>query len=225
MIKFTKENFRKTDNITNFSLLFKATVIKGVGDSLNKTLLNFMNSTLTQYLQNEENPQQIVRLQSEIFLQIGLKMNEHQLRKFIIDLVRWSEMKSEIEENLPFNYRKLAVAQIYCLLSENLQALFNPFFGYIFDSIIKDYQNVTKAYQSKAKSAASKDIKRSREGNQDYTESVIELYLGSSLMSLQMLFKNDKDHEFMDSVKTDALGDPLCDLILLSQFERFSSLV
>lgn len=29
----------------------------------------------------------------------------------------------------------------------------------------------------------------------------------------------------MDSVKTDAFGDPLCDLLLLSQFERFGTLV
>lgn len=40
-----------------------------------------------------------------------------------------------------------------------------------------------------------------------------------------MLFKNDSEHEFMDSVKTDAFGDPLCELLLLSQFERFGALI
>jgi hypothetical protein len=72
-------------------------VIKGVGDSLNKTLLGFINRTLVEYLQSEESPKEIVKLQSEIFLNIALKMNEGQLRKSIIDLVRWSENKSELE--------------------------------------------------------------------------------------------------------------------------------
>jgi hypothetical protein len=119
--------------------------MKGLGDSLNKTLLNFVNRTLTDCLQNEENPQEIVRLSAEVFLSASLKMNEHQLRKFIIDLVRWSEMKSEAEENLPFNYRKISIAQIYCLMAEKLQSLFTPFYGYIFDSLVKDLQTIVKS--------------------------------------------------------------------------------
>ena len=86
--------------------------MKGLGDSLNKTLLNFTNRTLLECFHNEENPQEIVRLSSEVFLNIALKMNEHQLRKYIIDLVRWSEMKSEVEDSLPFNYRKISSVSI-----------------------------------------------------------------------------------------------------------------
>lgn len=123
--------------------------MKGLGDSLNKTLLNFTNRTLLECFHNEENPQEIVRLSSEVFLNIALKMNEHQLRKYIIDLVRWSEMKSEVEDSLPFNYRKISVVQIFSLMAEKLQSLFTPFYGYIFDSLIKDLQAINKTYEGK----------------------------------------------------------------------------
>jgi hypothetical protein len=68
------------------------------------------------------------------------------LRKAIIDLVRWSEAKSEVEEGLPFNLRKIVVAKIYCLLAENLQGLFNPFFGYTFEATLKDYAAITQYF-------------------------------------------------------------------------------
>lgn len=138
---------------------------KRVGESLNKVLLSFMNRTLVECLQEEESPREIAALQAEIFLGIGLKMNEHQLRKFIIDLVRWSEAKSEMEDGLSFNYRKIAVAQIYCLMAESLQSLFNPFYGYIFDGFLKDLQTITKAFEGREKSGLAKDLKRQREAN------------------------------------------------------------
>lgn len=36
--------------------------MKGVGDSLNKTLLSFCNRSLLIYLENEESPAEIVEL-------------------------------------------------------------------------------------------------------------------------------------------------------------------
>ena len=86
-----------------------------------------------------------MQLQSEIFVEIALKMNESQLRKFIIDIVRWSETKTDTEENLPFNLRKIPVAKVFTLLSERLQSLFNPFFGYIFEAFLKDFQSITNS--------------------------------------------------------------------------------
>ena len=105
---------------------------QGVGDSLNQTLLIFSSRCLLTSLENEQNPSQIVDLCSTAFLNLTLKMNEHQLRKFIIELVRWSEMKSEISGTLPFNERKIVVARVYSLLAAHLQTLFLPFFGYVY---------------------------------------------------------------------------------------------
>lgn len=46
LIKFIKDTYRIAENITNYSLFFRETVIKGVGDSLNKTLTALINRTL-----------------------------------------------------------------------------------------------------------------------------------------------------------------------------------
>lgn len=96
LIRVVKAQSKQATNLTNISLLFKSVAAKGVGDSLNKTLLHLINRTLTTFAEAEENPETIIKLQSQIFLGLSLKMNESQLRKFIIDLVRWSETKTEI---------------------------------------------------------------------------------------------------------------------------------
>ena len=63
-------------------------------------------------------------------MQIALKMNEAQLRKAIIELTRWSELKQEYEGSLSFNLRKVLTTTIFSQMEEQLQSLFNPFFGY-----------------------------------------------------------------------------------------------
>ena len=75
LIKFIKENYKEATHIPNFCLLFKEVAIKGIGNTLNKTLLSFMSRTLINSLESEENPDKIVELQAQIFLQLSLKMN------------------------------------------------------------------------------------------------------------------------------------------------------
>lgn len=145
LIRIVKAQSKQATNLRNILLLFKRVAGKGVGDSLNKTLLQLVNRTLITFAESEEDPESILKLQAEVFLGLGLKMNESQLRKAIIDLVRWSETKTDIEDSLPFNLRKLSVSQIFCLLAEHLQALFNPFFGYIFESVLKDYESIANS--------------------------------------------------------------------------------
>lgn len=68
-------------------------------------------------------------------------------------------------------------------MAEKLQSLFTPFYGYIFDSMIKDLQNITQHFESKDKSSQSSGLKRARQTNNEYTETLIELYLSLSLKS------------------------------------------
>jgi hypothetical protein len=96
LIRIVKLQAKQGGNFRNVSQLFKSIAGKGVGDSLNKTLLGLISRTLITYAEGEENPESIVKLQSEGFLGLALKMNEGQLRKFLIDLVRWGETKTEI---------------------------------------------------------------------------------------------------------------------------------
>lgn len=104
----------------------------------------------------------MIALNANIYLQLGLKMNEHQLRRLIIDLVRWSEVKSEAVEELPFNYRKIVVAKIYCLMAGHLKTFFTPFYGYVYESFSKDLAAIKQDEDHMAKNSIKKDMKRQR---------------------------------------------------------------
>ncbi len=70
---------------------------------------------------------------------MSLKFNENELRKILIDFVRWSETKQTEEVNIPFNMRKIVISVIFSKLSSTLGTLFTPFYGYVFDSYLHDF--------------------------------------------------------------------------------------
>jgi hypothetical protein len=52
LIRIVKAQAKQASNLTNISLLFKCVASKGVGDSLNKTLLQLINRTLTTFAES-----------------------------------------------------------------------------------------------------------------------------------------------------------------------------
>jgi hypothetical protein len=68
LIKLIKETYRQATHPENYCRLFRSVAQKGVGDSLNKTLLSFTNRWLLQYLSIEESPASLVQLQGDIFV-------------------------------------------------------------------------------------------------------------------------------------------------------------
>lgn len=67
-------------------------------------------------------------------------MNENDLRKNIINLVRFGSETTKEDKNygLLFNSRKNLVMIIYRNLTERLGELFIHFYGYIFEETVKD---------------------------------------------------------------------------------------
>ena len=67
-------------------------------------------------------------------------MNEDELRKLVIDYLRWS---SQINKNdaFIFNPRKSLLMILFKKLSKKLGELFNNFYGYIFESLLEDFSN------------------------------------------------------------------------------------
>lgn len=63
---------------------------------------------------------QIQRLQADIFQLIVLKLNEHQLKKVINNLVSWSNKEQQVEHHLPFNYRKPVLVRVCIRLLETM---------------------------------------------------------------------------------------------------------
>jgi hypothetical protein len=77
-------------------------------------------------------------------------------------------------------------------MSDKLGSLFTPFYGYVYESFIRDMGAVVSSVDTRIK--ASKDIKRSRERNEGYRQELTSLYVGLVLTAFQKLFRNDKEH-------------------------------
>jgi hypothetical protein len=69
-----------------------------------------------------------------------MKMNDNQLRKIIIDYVRWSSEKtsSDVGAGLIFNSRKNLLVLTFNKLSNKIGELFNQYYGFIFEDIVND---------------------------------------------------------------------------------------
>lgn len=63
-----------------------------------------------------------------------MKMNDNQLRKIIIDYIRWSSEKTNFDNfnGLVINSRKNLLIVIYKKLSFKIGELFNTYYGFIF---------------------------------------------------------------------------------------------
>lgn len=93
---------------------------RGVGDSLIKTLQLFCSRVMQEYLQNESDCETIVDRLAEVFLAMAIKFNENQLRKVVIDYAKWAESKNDVDQDLPFNHRKIVLHSIFCCLAQKL---------------------------------------------------------------------------------------------------------
>ncbi len=69
----------------------------------------------------------------------------------LIDFVRWSETKQNEEISISFNMRKILIAAMFSKLSSSLGSLFTPFYGYVFDSFLKDLEMIVNFKVEKLK--------------------------------------------------------------------------
>lgn len=90
--------------------------------------------------------------------------------------------------------------------------LFVPFYGYFFEQIVEDVNGI----YAKGAWREKKQAKRAAELSQK--ESMLTGgYLGGILRLLQLLFENDPDEQFVDSVRFDILRDPLAQCFELTR--------
>jgi len=75
LIRLVKATHKNVNHISNFTIFFKEVAKKGVADSLSKTLQAFMNRSLLYYIETEEDFEDIVQEQANIFLEMALKLN------------------------------------------------------------------------------------------------------------------------------------------------------
>ena len=81
--------------------------------------------------------------------------------------------------------RKIFIAAVFERLSSSLGGLFTPFYGYVFDSFLKDVDVIVSAKVEKLK-----DGKRLR-GESGFSDQVTLNYVLKILESLSSLFVND----------------------------------
>lgn len=124
-------------SITNLCYLLMELARKGTGEELVKGLSSFLELISRHVLEDESlevsTADHIQRLQADTFQLIVLKLNEAQLKKVINNLVSWSNKEHQLQNHLPFNYRKPVLVKICIRLLETMGELFVPFFSYFFE--------------------------------------------------------------------------------------------
>jgi hypothetical protein len=107
--------------------------------------------------------------------------------------------------------RKIIISSIFCKLSTNLGNLFTPFYGYVFDSYLKDLDLIVSE-----KTEKSKEAKRQRTES-NFADLAILTYTTKVLESLSLLFVNDVEKEFLDATKFDLLSERLSNLFTIER--------
>ena len=143
-------------------------------------------------------------------------MNDNQLRKVIIDYVRWASEKTNSDQiaRLAFNSRKNLLINIFEGLSLKLGDLFTHFYGYIFEIITKDLEDM----QAHRQSQTSKLVGKKDRNVSEFSLNCSIVYAKSLMKTLMSLFSNDPANQFMDSVKFDLLGPKIGNLFNVTGF-------
>ena len=107
---------------------------------------------MSNTIENEESFKDLHERQANVFVSQALKMNEDQLRKVIIDYVRWSSERTNSDSNLNlhFNSRRNLLYVVFQKLVSKLGDLFIQFYGYIFEDIVKDLKSLSIFEESKS---------------------------------------------------------------------------
>lgn len=80
----------KSVNFANFTLFLSLISEKVSFESIWKTTQQFFARSITTKVEAEESLAQISQMEAQVFVKQAMKMNENQLRKVLIDYVRWS---------------------------------------------------------------------------------------------------------------------------------------
>ncbi|KAL4455121.1 hypothetical protein ABPG74_006503 [Tetrahymena malaccensis] len=161
-----------------------------------------------------------------------IKTNEIQLRKFFMNIVTWSErIFQESECGYHFmEYRKIVLLKIVFQLSETMTSLFTPFFNFIFETQLNQFNSFSKVYSVQSpldlmQQNASLNKKRKREDNNDENTNIyhqLALKLTElNLASLKSCFQNDKE-EFIDTTRFQNLIEPLLSIYDAFYFNAYS---
>ncbi len=101
---------------------------------------------------------------------------------------------------------------IFGRVSQKLEELFTPFYGYVFELLIRDLKNLIQQYQSIAQ-GSSKKRDKPRAPIQTRLDC---LYIESALSALNCLFRHDIHRDFVDSIKFDQLAEVLSELFTVT---------
>lgn len=138
--------------------------------------------------------------------------------------MRWSSERtnSDTNSNLHFNSRRNLLYVVFQKLVSKLGDLFIHFYGYIFEDIVKDLKSLSIFEESKNLIISEKSQKRDRQIN-PYSLRCCAEYTEQLLDCLRHLFDNDKENEFLDSIKFDMLSPEISKIFSLVKFEQYYS--
>jgi|JI6StandDraft_1071083.scaffolds.fasta_scaffold18753_3 hypothetical protein len=134
------------NSIVNLCYMLTELARKGTGEELVKGMSSFLELISRHILEDDSlevsTADRIQRLQADAFQLIVLKLNEQQLKKVVNNLVSWSNKEQQVQNHLPFNYRKPVLVKICIRLLETMGELFVPFFSYFFEELLGDLRAI-----------------------------------------------------------------------------------
>ncbi|KAL4503213.1 hypothetical protein ABPG72_000819 [Tetrahymena utriculariae] len=221
-----EKTFQQIDSDTLDAFLQE--IYKKIFLSLDYTRKQFINKELY----TSETIDAVEDAQVKSVAALVVKTNEIQLRKFFMNIVTWSErIFQESECGYQFSeYRKIILLKIVFQLSETMTSLFTPFFNFIFETQLNQFNSFSKIYSVQnpldlMQQNASLNKKRKREDNNDENTSTyhqLTLKLTQlNLASLKSCFQNDKE-EFIDTTRFQNLIEPLLSIYDAFYFNAYS---
>ena len=153
--------------------------------------------------------------------EFSTKCNEVQMKKFLLQVVNWSEKKLDIETvgfKFPY-YKKIVFYRLGLKVFDRLGSFFVGFFSYFFESTMGLIGEISEVFKEKGKKSIVLG-KRKRELPEEY----YNLYSGLLLLiveNLNRLFRLDKE-EFIDNQKYEKLLENIPLLFELNKIPDFT---
>jgi hypothetical protein len=226
LISLVRGHFRSITALENFTYFLQKTSEKVGFESIWKPTQLFFARCLTILVEEEQPFEALHNQQAEVFVSQALKMRDGQLRKIVIDYVRWAAERIDCDNHmrLHFGSRKGLLLKMFERLSDKLGDLFTHFFGYIFDDMVEDIKTLTVMAEPKATPTnPNSNPKRQHPLPTQYSLQLCAAYTQQLLLTLRSLFVHDHTSDFLDSLKFDAVAPQLAAVFVTVNFDEHYS--
>ena len=154
-----------------------------------------------------------------------MKMNDIQFRKFFLNIVNWSELKTANKETnqIQIQYRKQILAKLVVAFFSKLGSLFTNYFTFVFEGFVAHLKEFKERFSVQKIETSTKQAKRKQQPDNQHL-AMSKTLSQNIILSFKSLFENDSEG-FLDTQKFDVLTNPLIDLYEVLPLEEYDAFV